>query len=132
MPFLFFQRKTACLRPLPEFGYGWVLLLDVAGLLWNAFRVKPFLGLLAGSAFGVAKKDHGGVPPVVGYLTCFAVRSIIRHCCLENNGVRSNAAFICISAAVKPFRKPGRQSAPGHGWGSIPTAASPSAQAVPG
>lgn len=127
-----FQRKPAFLMPLPEFGFGWVLLLDVAGLIWNAFGVKPFLGLLAGSAFGVAKKDHGGVPPVVGYLSCFAVRSIMRHCGLENNGVRSNAAFICISAAAKPFRKPGRQSAPGHGWGSIPTVASPSAQAVPG
>ena len=127
-----FQRKPAFLIPLPEFCFGWVLLLDVAGLIWNAFGVKPFLGLLAGSAFGVAKKDHGGVPPVVGYLSCFAVRSIMRHCGLENNGVRSNAAFICISAAAKPFRKPGRQSAPGHGWGSIPTVASPSAQAVPG
>ena len=127
-----FQRKPAFLIPLPEFCFGWVLLLDVAGLIWNAFGVKPFLGLLAGSAFGVAKKDHGGVPPVVGYLSCFAVRSIMRHCGLENNGVRSNAAFICISAAAKPFRKPGRQSAPDHGWGSIQTAASPSAQAVPG
>ena len=127
-----FQRKPAFLMPLPEFGFGWVLLLDVAGLIWNAFGVKPFLGLLAGSAFGVAKKDHGGVPPVVGYLSCFAVRSIMRHCGLENNGVRSNAAFICISAAAKPFRKPGRQSAPGHGWGSIPAVALPSAQAVLG
>lgn len=54
--------------PLPEFGYGWVLFLDVAGLIWNSFGVKPFLGLLAGGAFGVAKKDHGGSPPVVGYL----------------------------------------------------------------
>ena len=54
--------------PLPEFGHGWVLFLDVAGLVWDAFDVKPFLGLLAGSAFGVAKKDHGGSPPVVGYL----------------------------------------------------------------
>ena len=54
--------------PLPEFGHGWVLLLDVAGCVWNPFGVKPFLGLLAGGAFGVAKKDHGGSPPVVGYL----------------------------------------------------------------
>lgn len=66
-----FQRKTACLMPLPEFGYGWVLLLDVAGLIWNAFRVKPFLGLLAGGAFGVAKKNHGGMPPAVRYLVRF-------------------------------------------------------------
>lgn len=45
--------------PLPEFGFGWVLLLDVAGLIWNPFGVKPFLGLLAGGAFGVADKSHG-------------------------------------------------------------------------
>ena len=127
-----FQRKPAFLIPLPEFCFGWVLLLDVAGHIWNSFRVKPFLGLLAGSAFGVAKKDHGGVPPVVGYLSCFAVRSIMRHCGLENNGVRSNAAFICISAAPAPSRKSGPQSNPGHGRGSIPTAALPFAQAVPG
>ena len=127
-----FQRKPAFLIPLPEFRFGWVLLLDVAGHIWNSFRVKLFLGFLAGGAFGVAKKNHGRIPPVVGYLTCFAVRSIIRHCGLENNGFCSDAAFICISAAAKPFRKPGRQSVPGHGWGSIPTAASPSAQAVPG
>ena len=118
--------------PLPEFRFGWVLLLDVAGHIWNSFRVKLFLGFLASGAFGVAKKDHGGSPPVVGYLACFAVRSIIRHCCMENNGGRSDATFICISVVPKPFRKPGRQSAPGHGWGSIPTVASPSAQAVPG
>lgn len=127
-----FQGKSAFLMPLPEFGHGWVLLLDVAGCVWNPFGVTPFLGLLAGGAFGIAKKNHGGMPPVVGYLTCFAVRSIIRHCCLENNGVRSNAAFICISAAAKPFRRPGRQSVPGHGRGSIPIMALPSAQAVPG
>ena len=118
--------------PLPEFRFGWVLLLDVAGHIWNSFRVKLFLGFLASGAFGVAKKDHGGSPPVVGYLSCFAVGSIIRHCCMENNGGRSDATFICISVVPKPFRKPGRQSAPGHGWGSIPTVASPSAQAVPG
>ena len=63
---------------------------------------------------------------------CLAVGSLIRHCCMENNGVRSDTAFIYISAVPKPFRKPGRQSAPGHGWGSIPTAAPPFAQAVPG
>ena len=63
-----FQRKAAFLMPLPEFGFGWILLLDVAGLVWNAFHVKPFLGLLAGGAFGVAKKNHGGLPPVVRYL----------------------------------------------------------------
>ena len=63
-----FQRKPAFLIPLPEFRFGWVLLLDVAGCVWNPFGVKPFLGLLAGGAFGVAKKDHGGSPPVVGYL----------------------------------------------------------------
>ena len=127
-----FQRKPAFLIPLPEFGHGWVLLLDVAGCVWNPFGVKPFLGLLAGGAFGVAKKDHGGVPPVVGYLSCFAVSSIMRHCGLENNGFCSDAAFICISAAAKPFRRPGWQSVPGHGRGSIPTAAPPFAQAVPG
>ena len=127
-----FQRKPAFLMPLPEFGFGWVLLLDVAGLIWNAFGVKPFLGLLAGSAFGVAKKDHGGMPPIGRYLTLTVFRSIIRYCCLENNGFCSDAAFICISAAAKSFRKPGRQSVPGHGRGSIPTVASPSAQAVPG
>ena len=54
--------------PLPEFGHGWVLLLDVAGHIWNSFRVKLFLGFLASGAFGVAKKDYGGSPPVVGYL----------------------------------------------------------------
>ena len=54
--------------PLPEFRFGWVLLLDVAGHIWNSFRVKLFLGFLASGAFGVAKKDHGGSPPVVGYL----------------------------------------------------------------
>ena len=53
---------------LPEFVHGWVLLLDVAGHIWNSFRVKLFLGFLASGAFGVAKKDHGGSPPVVGYL----------------------------------------------------------------
>lgn len=127
-----FQRKSAFLMPLPEFGFGWFLLLDVAGLVWDAFCVKPFLGLLAGSAFGVAKKDHGGVPPVVGYLSCFAVRSIIRHCYLDNNGFRYGVAFICISAAVKPFRKPGRQSAPGRGRSSILIVAPPFAQAVLG
>ena len=63
-----FQRKPAFLIPLPEFRFGWVLLLDVAGHIWNSFRVKPFLGFLASGAFGVAKKDHGGSPPVVGYL----------------------------------------------------------------
>lgn len=57
--------------PLPEFGHGWVLLLDVAGCVWNPFGVKPFLGLLAGGAFGVAKKNHGGMPPVVRYLVRF-------------------------------------------------------------
>ena len=118
--------------PLPEFCFGWILFFDVAGLVWDAFCVKLFLGLLAGGAFGVAKKDHGRIPPVVGYLTCFAVRSIIRHCCLENNGSRSDAVFICISAAAKPFRRPGWQSAPGRGRGSIPTVAFASAQAVPG
>ena len=56
---------------LPEFGHGWVLLLDVAGCVWNPFGVKPFLGLLAGGAFGVAKKNHGGMPPVVRYLVRF-------------------------------------------------------------
>ena len=127
-----FQRKSAFLMPLPELGFGWVLFLDVAGLIWNSFRVKPFLGLLAGGAFGVAKKDHGGFPPAVGYLSCFAVRSIIRHCCMENNGFCSDSAFICISAAAKPFRRPGWQSVPGHGRGSIPIMALPSAQAVPG
>ena len=81
-----FQRKAAFLMPLPEFGHGWVLLLDVAGHIWNSFRVKLFLGFLASGAFGVAKKDHGGSPPAVGYLSCFAVGSIIRHCCMENNG----------------------------------------------
>ena len=81
-----FQRKPAFLIPLPEFRFGWVLLLDVAGHIWNSFRVKPFLGFLASGAFGVAKKGHGGVPPVVGCLSCFAVGSIIRHCCPENNG----------------------------------------------
>ena len=54
----------------------------------------------------------------------------IRHCCMENNGFCSDSAFICISAAAKPFRRPGWQSVPGHGWGSIPTVASPSAQAA--
>ena len=63
-----FQRKAAFLMPLPELCFGWILFFDVAGLVWDAFCVKPFLGLLAGSAFGVAKKDHGGSPPVVGYL----------------------------------------------------------------
>ena len=63
-----FQRKPAFLIPLPEFCFGWVLLLDVAGHIWNSFRVKLFLGFLASGAFGVAKKDHGGSPPVVGYL----------------------------------------------------------------
>lgn len=63
-----FQRKPAFLIPLPEFRFGWVLLLDVAGHIWNSFRVKLFLGFLASGAFGVAKKDHGGSPPVVGYL----------------------------------------------------------------
>lgn len=57
--------------PLPEFGHGWVLLLDVAGHIWNSFRVKLFLGFLASGAFGVAKKDHGGIPPVVRYLVRF-------------------------------------------------------------
>ena len=57
--------------PPPEFGHGWVLLLDVAGCVWNPFGVKPFLGLLAGGAFGVAKKNHGGMPPVVRYLVRF-------------------------------------------------------------
>ena len=66
-----FQRKSAFLMPLPELGFGWVLFLDVAGLIWNSFRVKPFLGLLAGGAFGVAKKNHGGMPPVVRYLVRF-------------------------------------------------------------
>ena len=66
-----FQRKPAFLMPLPELGFGWVLLLDVAGLIWNAFRVKLFLGFLASGAFGVAKKDHGGSPPVVRYLVRF-------------------------------------------------------------
>ena len=63
-----FQRKPAFLIPLPEFRFGWVLLLDVAGHVWNSFRVKLFLGFLASGAFGVAKKDHGGSPPVIGYL----------------------------------------------------------------
>ena len=66
-----FQRKAAFLMPLPELCFGWILFFDVAGLVWDAFCVKPFLGLLAGSAFGVAKKDHGGVSPVVRYLVCF-------------------------------------------------------------
>ena len=57
--------------PLPEFRFGWVLLLDVAGHIWNSFRVKLFLGFLASGAFGVAKKDHGGIPPVVRYLVRF-------------------------------------------------------------
>ena len=35
-----FQRKPAFLIPLPEFRFGWVLLLDVAGCVWNPFRVK--------------------------------------------------------------------------------------------
>ena len=56
-----FQRKPAFLIPLPEFRFGWVLLLDVAGHIWNSFRVKLFLGFLASGAFGVAKKNHGGV-----------------------------------------------------------------------
>ena len=63
-----FQRKSAFLIPLQEFCFGWVLLLDVAGHIWNSFRVKLFLGFLASGAFGVAKKDHGGSSPVVGYL----------------------------------------------------------------
>ena len=65
---LFLIKKPAFLIPLPEFRFGWVLLLDVAGHIWNSFRVKLFLGFLASGAFGVAKKDHGGSPPVVGYL----------------------------------------------------------------
>ena len=66
-----FQRKPAFLIPLPEFRFGWVLLLDVAGHIWNSFRVKLFLGFLASGAFGVAKKNHGGMPPVVRYLVRF-------------------------------------------------------------
>ena len=66
-----FQRKPAFLIPLPEFRFGWVLLLDVAGHIWNPFGVKPFLGFLASGAFGVAKKNHGGMPPAVRYLVRF-------------------------------------------------------------
>lgn len=123
-----FQRKAAFLMPLPELCFGWILFFDVAGLVWDAFCVKPFLGLLAGSAFGVAKKDHGGVSPVVRYLVCF----VYAIAAWKTMGVRSDTAFIYISAVPKPFRKPGRQSAPGHGWGSIPAVALPSAQAVLG
>ena len=118
--------------PLPEFGHGWVLLLDVAGCVWNPFGVKPFLGLLAGGAFGIAKKDHGGSPPVVGYLRVSPLEVLYAIAAWKTMGVRSDTAFIYISAVPKPFRKPGRQSAPGHGWGSIPAVALPSAQAAVG
>lgn len=116
--------------PLPEFCFGWVLLLDVAGHIWNSFRVKLFLGFLASGAFGVAKKDHGGSPPVVGYLRVSPLEVLYAIAAWKTMGVRSDTAFIYISAVPKPFRKPGRQSAPGHGWGSIPAVALPSAQAA--
>ena len=41
-----------------QLGLGGLIVLDVPKLVGSSVCVKPFLRLLAGAAFGIAKKDH--------------------------------------------------------------------------
>ena len=44
--------------PRAQLGLGGLIVLDIPKLVGNSVCVKPFLRLLAGAAFGIAKKDH--------------------------------------------------------------------------